>query len=205
MFNCKFQSIFYGFSNCSMLAGIMDYFGALILELLTVFAKWHILVMEITWVVLCLTDALFLVRKVQNAQYLMSLHMDMLIQHIPQLFLEVASVSLIISLAKFASASKGTGLACTKNAKQMFAQWLFLLLKAVRRGTEWMPEEENWGWGHFQADFSQCPPKRCGKNGHSLSLASGWNWTDERQTSTLPHSYFEGGLSKSTSEGMRFI
>lgn len=32
----KFQSIFYGFSNCSMLAGIMDYFGAVILELDTI-------------------------------------------------------------------------------------------------------------------------------------------------------------------------
>ncbi len=75
-------------------------------------------------------------------------------------------------------------------------QWLFLLLRAVRKGTDWMPEEEKWGWGRFQADFSHCPPKHCGKNGHSLSLASGWNWTDERQTSTLPHSYFECGLSK---------
>lgn len=37
MFNCKCQSIFYGFSNCSMLAGVMDYFGAVILALLTVF------------------------------------------------------------------------------------------------------------------------------------------------------------------------
>lgn len=75
-------------------------------------------------------------------------------------------------------------------------QRLFLLLRAVRKWSDWMPEEEKWGWGRFQADFSHCPPKRCGKNGHSLSLASGWNWTDERQTSTLPHCYSESGLSK---------
>lgn len=64
----------------------------------------------------------FWLEKYKMHQYLVSVHMDMLIQHIPQLFLEVASVSLIIWLAKFASVSKGTGLACTKNAKQMFAQ-----------------------------------------------------------------------------------
>ncbi len=38
--------MFYGFSNCSMLPGIMDYFRAVILELLTVFLL-HFLVIEI--------------------------------------------------------------------------------------------------------------------------------------------------------------
>lgn len=146
-----------------------------------------------------------MVRKVLNIPNcsfsLASAHMNVLIQHIPQLFSEVASLPFDYPWPEYASVPED----CTIKASQTFARRLFLLLMALWRGTDWMPEEQKWGWRHFQADFSHCPPERWGKNGHSLSLASAWNRTDERQISTLPHSYFECALAKSMSECMRFI
>lgn len=63
---------------------------------------------------------------------------ERLIRHIPQLFLEVASISLIIQQTRFVSA----GADSTVNVNQTLAQRLFLLMRARERMTDWMPEGE---------------------------------------------------------------